>query len=115
MTPIEAVRKLSDLGYRFEPAGDRLRYRYEGQGEPDLDTVKPLLGMVKANKHDVLAYLKPTPQERVLTCYECGYYRPANNSLNPSQAWGYCEKRDKGRYGVATACKAILTAAEPHR
>jgi hypothetical protein len=49
------------------------------------------------------------PRERILTCYECGHFRPGVNSPNPTQAWGHCEKRGKGRYGVATACEAILT------
>jgi hypothetical protein len=58
MTPIEAVRKLSNLGYRFELAGDRLRYRYEGPGKPDPDTVRPLLEVVKANKPEVVNFLR---------------------------------------------------------
>jgi hypothetical protein len=41
MKAIEAIRKLSSLGYRFELAGDRLRYQYHGPGALDLDTVKP--------------------------------------------------------------------------
>lgn len=49
-----------------------------------------------------------SPRERILTCYECGHFRPAVNSPNPTQAWGYCEKRDRGRYGVAMACESIL-------
>ena len=110
MKGLEAVIELSRLGYRFELAGDRLRYRYEGPGKPDPDTVRPLLETVKAHKPDVLAYLcKPASPERILTCYECGHFRPGVNSPNPTQAWGHCEKRGKGRYGVATACEAILT------
>jgi DNA primase len=42
------------------------------------------------------------------TCYECGHFCPAVNSPNPAQAWGHCRKRNKGRYGVATACEALL-------
>jgi len=79
MNGFEAVRKLASLGYRFELAGDRLRYRYVGTGKPDPDTVVPLLEAVKANKPDVLAYLsKPAPPERILTCAECPQYQ-----LNP--------------------------------
>jgi hypothetical protein len=52
------------------------------------------------------------PPERILTCFECGHYRPAAHSPNPTQAWGHCEKRGRGRYGVATACEAILTAPD---
>jgi len=46
--------------------------------------------------------------ERILTCSECDYFRPAVNSPNPTQAWGFCGKLDKGRYGAAMACEAIL-------
>jgi hypothetical protein len=111
MTAVEALRKLTSLGYRLEPIGDRLRYRYEGPGTPDSNQVRPLLETVKVHKPEVLAYLsKPIPPERVLTCYECGQFRPAVNSPNPTQAWGYCKKRKKGRYGVATACNDVLTS-----
>ena len=43
-----------------------------------------------------------------MTCYDCGHFHPAVNSPNPSQAWGCCGKRNKGRYGVAMACEALL-------
>ena len=55
---IEAIRKLSDLGYHFELAGDRLRYLYEGPGEPDPGTVRPLLAAVKAHKPEAIYFLK---------------------------------------------------------
>ncbi|MFH1597245.1 MAG: hypothetical protein ABIG94_12920 [Pseudomonadota bacterium] len=58
MTPIEAVRKLTDLNYRFELAGDRLRYRYEGPGKPDPDTVRPLLETLRAHKPEVVDFLR---------------------------------------------------------
>jgi len=51
-------------------------------------------------------------QDRVLTCFDCGHFRPAVNSPNPAHAWGHCEKRDKGRYAVATACEAALTSPD---
>jgi hypothetical protein len=109
MKAIEAVKKLSSLGYRFEPAGDRLRYRYEGQGEPDPDTVKPLLGMVKANKPEVLAYLsKPAPTEHILTCADCDFHK--YQGPNPSQGWGRCTLKKRGCYGLRPACSEI-----PHR
>jgi len=108
MKAIEAVKKLSSLGYRFELAGDRLRYRYEGQGDPDRGMVLPLLEVVKANKQDVLTYLsKPAPRERVLTCTDCPQFQ-ANSGPNPGQGWGKCLKRGRGRYGCATACEAAL-------
>ena len=104
MKAIEAVKKLSSLGYRFELAGDRLRYRYEGHGKPDPDTVRPLLETVKAHKPDVLAYLsKPAPPEHILTCFECPQFETYPGP-NPKQAWGRCTFKGKGCYGMRPAC-----------
>lgn len=36
-----------------------------------------------------------------MTCCECARFRAAV-SPNPTQAWGYCGKKKKGRYGAAT-------------
>ena len=106
---IEAVRKLAHIGYRLMVNGENIKARYEGQGDPDPSQVRPLLETVKAHKPEVLTYLnKPVQPERILTCYECGRFQPAANSPNPTQAWGHCRKQNKGRYGVATACEAIL-------
>ena len=104
MSPgIKAAKKLSSLGYRFELAGDRLRYQYEGPGEPDLAQVRSLLGTVKANKPEVLAYLtKPARPERILTCFECPMHE--HDTINPSQGWGRCLHRGKGCYGLLPAC-----------
>ena len=103
----DAVRKLASLGYRFELAGDRLRYRYEGPGKPDPDTVRPLLATVREHKPDVVAYLgKPAPTEHILTCFECPLHE--HDTVNPSEGWGKCLKRNKGRYGCATACEVVL-------
>ena len=43
---------------RFELAGDRLRYRYDGPGTPDPDTVRPLLDLVRQNKDAVRYFLR---------------------------------------------------------
>jgi hypothetical protein len=103
---IEAVKKLSSLGYRFELAGDRLRYRYEGQGEPDRGMVLPLLATVKAHKPDVLAYLsKPAPPEHILTCADCGFHK--YQGPNPRQGWGRCTFKGKGCYGLKPACSEV--------
>lgn len=50
------------------------------------------------------------PTEYVLTCHECGHFHPAVNSPNPAQAWGHCEKRNKGRYGVGMGCEGLVQA-----
>jgi hypothetical protein len=106
---IEAVRTLANMGYRFTVNGETIKAKYEGHGKPDPETVRPLLETVKAHKPDVLAYLsRPTSPERILTCFECGYFRPADPSPKTIQAFGRCEKRKKGRYGCATACEAAL-------
>lgn len=114
MSPgIEAVRKLADLGYRFTVNGETIKAKYHGPGKPDPDMVKPLFEKVKEHKPDVLTFLsKPTPPERILTCFECNHFRPAVNSPNPTHAWGHCRKRGKGRYGVAAACEAALDQNE---
>jgi hypothetical protein len=49
----------------------------------------------------------PAPQEHILTCSSCPHFEP-NDGPNPQQAWGRCLKRNKGRYGCATACEAAL-------
>ncbi len=49
-----------------------------------------------------------SPPERILTCFECTHFRPAATSPNPTQAWGLCNKRGRGRYGCAMACEAVL-------
>jgi len=36
----------------------------------------------------------------------------AFSSPNPGQVWGSCGKRNKGRYGLATACGAALTSPD---
>ncbi len=109
---IEATRKLAHMGYRFTVKGETIKAKYAGPGEPDPDSLRPLVEMMKAHKPEVLAYLsKPALAERVLTCFECDHFRPAVNSPNPTQAFGRCEKRGRGRYGVATACEAIMTSS----
>ena len=110
MSPgIEAVSKLSRLGFAFEVNGDRIRYRYQGPDTPDPAQVRPLLKVVKAYKADVLAHLsKPAPPERVLTCADCPHFE-ANQGPNPREGWGRCLRRKKGRFGCATACEAALS------
>lgn len=65
MKPGDAVIKLSRLGFRFEVADGKVRYRYEGPGEPDPGQVVPLLEVVKAHKGEVAFFLK-------CHCARCG-------------------------------------------
>jgi hypothetical protein len=62
---IEAVRKLAHLGYRFTLNGEIIKAKYHGPGEPDPDTVRPLLEVVKAHKPEALYFLKSY-------CPKCG-------------------------------------------
>lgn len=83
--------------------------------DPDPAQMEPILEVVE--KHKVVEAIDyptqkpPTPLDRVLTCYECGHFLPANGP-NPAQGWGNCRKRHRGRFGAATACEAILTSAD---
>jgi hypothetical protein len=114
MSGLAAVQRLMALGYRFQAEGDMLRYEWRGTHKPDPSQVRPLLALVKEHKPEVISFLakKPEAGERVLTCFECPHFRPAVNSPNPTQAWGHCRKRNKGRFGVAMACEAILTSPD---
>lgn len=51
---------------------------------------------------------KPQAPKHEFTCFECGHFSPAEGSPNPTQAWGFCRERNRGRYGVAAACEAAL-------
>jgi hypothetical protein len=46
------------------------------------------------------------PHQQV-TCFQCHHFKP-NDGPNPQQGWGWCQKRRGGRYGMATACGAIV-------
>jgi hypothetical protein len=58
MKPSEAVMKLAVLGYCFEVAGEQLRWRFEGQGQPSPDEVRPLLQLIKESRDEVLFFLR---------------------------------------------------------
>jgi ribosomal protein S27AE len=85
MKPGEAVMKLMALGYRFEVTGERLHWRFEGQGQPEPVQVRPLLQMVKECRDEVLFFLRcycprcggamfiPDPDGRDL-CARCDWH-----------------------------------------
>jgi hypothetical protein len=104
-----AIDALARMGYRPLLEGEDIYLKWQGQGHPNPEQVRPLLAMLKTHKAEAIAYLaeKSKVTERVLSCFECGHFRPAV-SPNPTQAFGHCEKRGKGRYGCATACPAVL-------
>jgi hypothetical protein len=54
----EAVMKLVSMGYHFELVGEKVRYDWQGPGEPDPDTVRPLLDLVRQNKDAALYFLR---------------------------------------------------------
>ena len=104
MSPgIEAVRTLAKIGYRFTVNGENIKAKYEGPGKPDPAQVKPLFETVKAHKPDVLTFLsKPAPQERILTCADCGFHK--YQGPNPAHGWGLCTFNGKWCYGLRRAC-----------
>ena len=64
-----------------------------------------------------LEALQATTSEGEAGAQRCGFTSPApnhtpateaNQGPNPLQGWGKCLKRNKGRYGCATACEAAL-------
>jgi hypothetical protein len=106
MKAIEAMGKLSKLGFAFEVDGNRVRYRYQGPDNPDPAQVRPLLEVVKAHKPEVLAYLnKLAYRECILTCFECPLHE--HDTVNPSQGWGRCTVKNRGCYGLRPACSEI--------
>ncbi len=49
------------------------------------------------------------PQEDASkTCFGCPHFAPTTGP-NPAQSWGTCQKRRRGRFGLARACEAMLT------
>jgi len=57
--------------------------------------------------------LPPTQEETGInaTCFQCHHFKPSCGP-NPGQGWGRCLKRNKGRFGCATACAAALTGSQ---
>lgn len=83
MTAIDAVRELATLGYSFEVAGDKLRYRFIGRGAPDPDRVMPLLEVVKTNKVKVMELLARAPFGKC----DCGFPAWDRDSDGRPKCW----------------------------
>jgi hypothetical protein len=58
---------------------------------------------------DPIESTSATSLEGILTCADCPHFK-ANNGPNPREGWGYCRKRQNGRYGCAMACEATLSS-----
>lgn len=65
MKPGEAVMKLTALGYRFEVGRGKVRWRWDGPGNPDPRKVRPLLEVVKNSIDEVQDFLS-------IFCPRCG-------------------------------------------
>jgi len=63
-----------------------------------------------ANHTPVVEKSTATALERILTCADCPHFE-ANHGPNPRQGWGFCRKREKGRFACATACEASISNA----
>lgn len=61
----------------------------------------------KTNHLDPVESAPAASLEHILTCADCSHFE-ANNGPNPREGWGYCRKRQNGRYGCAMACEATL-------
>lgn len=55
---IEAIHLLTKIGYRAWVEREAVRLHYEGFGDPDPIQVQPLIELVRANKPDVVFFLK---------------------------------------------------------
>ncbi|MBM4284328.1 MAG: hypothetical protein FJ128_03625 [Deltaproteobacteria bacterium] len=124
MTPnpgIEAAVKLANIGYRFTVNGETIKAEYTGPGDPDPAQVAPLIELLRNHREEVRRYLSQAqaggaaapPPERMLTCHDCVHFRPAQGPPNPTQAWGRCRDRGKGRYGCAMPCERFRMQESP--
>jgi hypothetical protein len=52
-----AVMKLVSMGYHFEIVGEKVRYEWQGLGDPNAGQVAPLLDLVRKNKDAVRYFL----------------------------------------------------------
>jgi hypothetical protein len=54
----EAVMKLASMGYHFELVAGKVRYEWQGPGDPDPGQVSPLLDLMRQHKEDVRFFLQ---------------------------------------------------------
>ena len=55
MTPwLDAVYHLRNMGYSLTVHDEKLRYAYRGGGNPQPEEIKPLLGIVKTHRGEIL-------------------------------------------------------------
>ncbi len=74
-----AVKKLRQLGYRFQAQGRRMRYEWQGQGKPDPAEVIPLLDVVRQHREEVKELLA------LVSCQTC-------NHAQVGQGWAICQR-----------------------
>lgn len=65
MKPGAAIMKLSGMGYHFSLKGDKIRYDWQGLGDPDPSQVVPLLEAIRADRQAAILFLR-------VHCPKCG-------------------------------------------
>lgn len=66
MTPgVQALTRLTALGYRFKVEGENILAEYQGPGTPNPHLVRPLLEVVKTHKRELVEFLR-------CFCPKCG-------------------------------------------
>lgn len=79
MNGLVAVQKLTAMGYTFQVEGDGLRYEWHGSGKPDAAEMKPLFGVIKEHKREVLSFLAA-----LVTCRACDHAQVGDG-------WAICQ------------------------
>ena len=83
----EWVKDLEAASYRVDLSGNTILLEYEGDGEPDAVRVVPLIQGLKANKSEVLAYLRrpPDADERPQTIRQARDWHDLEAKLDVAQ------------------------------
>lgn len=78
-------------------------YRLQPEFNPEPATGEPLLEVVKGHRSVVMAHVSnPAMSEHILTCADCSFHE--YQGPNPAHGWGHCTFKEKGCYGLRTAC-----------